>query len=317
MDMIFRDLVDYWAKLRDSSSDLVRNQAMSELDKIMCLIPDSIMQDRYQDLIQCFSCFEQQLTQLKQQVNDQLEHEEKAWFHRSSQWYQETLDLRLSQHAEFPMQLRNQRARISDEAEQMYTARIMRYSVWYHAGMIIHPGPEPFMQHMVGSDPLYLVDESYELFEPVLSNYNEMYRRRLRLYVIEESFDRTILEKIPNSQIGVCLAYHYFDFRPFEMIKQYLIEIYQKLMPGGILIMTFNDCERLSGLTLVEINYACYNRATMIKDLALRLNYTVEFFWHDNGPSSWIELRKPGTLTSLRGGQTLAKIVPNPVANSK
>jgi SAM-dependent methyltransferase len=183
--------------------------------------------------------------------------------------------------------------------------------------MIIHPGREPFMQHMVGSDPLYLVDESYELLEPTLNNYNEQYQRRLRTCVIEEAFDRDILAKIPNEQISICLVYHYFNFRPFEMIKQYLTEIYQKLKPGGTLIMTFNDCERLAGLTWVEMNYACYNRATMIQDLATRLNYTVEFFWHDDGPSSWLELRKPGTLTSLRGGQTLAKIIPKPVANSK
>ena len=81
--------------------------------------------------------------------------------------------------------------------------------------------------------------------------------------------------------------------------------------------MTFNDCERLAGLTLVEMNYACYNRATLIKNLAIRLNYTIEFFYHDNGPMSWIELRKPGELDSMRGGQTLAKIMPKPVANSK
>jgi hypothetical protein len=37
----------------------------------------------------------------------------------------------------------------------------------------------------------------------------------------------------------------------------------------------------------------------------------------DTGPSTWIELQKPGTLTSLRGGQALAKILPKPIAESK
>jgi len=315
--MTFRELVDFWAKLRDSSTDVVKHNATAELDKIMHTVADQSLQSQYTDVLDSFDKFEQQLIVLKNQTKSQIEQEEKTLLQHSSRWYQETLDQRLSQHAEFPAQIRNQRFKISEETEKLYVARIMRYGDWHYPGMIIHPGPEPFMQHMVGNDPLYIIDESHELLEPVLNNYNKVYQSRLRSYVIEETFDREILEKIPNQQFGICLAYHYFNFRPFEMIKKYLGEIYQKLQPGGVLIMTFNDCERLAGLALVEQNYACYNRASMIQDLAIRLNYIVEFFHHDNGPSSWLELRKPGKLTSLRGGQTLAKIMPNPVANSK
>ena len=315
--MTFRDLVDHWTQIRDSSSDPTRRQVMADLDRIMHTISDPRLEQLYQNLIQSFDQFEQRLDQLKIQTKDQIEQDEKEWFQRSSQWYQDTLDQRLSQTLEFANNFRNQRVKISAETETLYISRVMRYSDWHHAGMIIHPGREPFMQHMVGNDPLYIVDESHALLEPVLNDYNPAYQRRLRTCVIEEQFDQEILAKVPNGQIGVCLAYHYFNFRPFEMIKQYLIEIYQKLKPGGVLIMTFNDCERLAGLSWVEMNYACYNRASLIKDLAMRLNYTVEFFYHDQGPGSWIELRKPGTLTSLRGGQTLAKILPNPVANSK
>ena len=315
--MTFRDLVDHWTQIRDSSSDPTRHQVMVDLDRIMHPISDPQLEQLYQNLIQSFDQFELRLNQLKTQTKDQIEQDEKEWFQRSSQWYQDTLDQRLSQTLEFANNFRNQRVKISAETEKLYISRVARYSDWHHAGMIIHPGREPFMQHMVGNDPLYIVDESHALLEPVLNDYNQAYQRRLRTCVIEEQFDQEILVKVPDGQIGVCLAYHYFNFRPFEMIKQYLIEIYRKLKPGGVLIMTFNDCERLAGLSWVEMNYACYNRASLIKDLAMRLNYTVEFFYHDQGPSSWIELRKPGTLTSLRGGQTLAKILPNPVANSK
>ena len=315
--MTFRALIDHHANTRDLSSGHAQQQAVAELDKIMYLISDPELDQCYKNLIQSFELFEQQLNQVKIQTVDQLEQKEKVWLQKSSQWYQETLDLRISQTPGFINSFRNQRFKIGEDTEKLYISRVMRHSDWHHAGMIIHPGTEPFMQHMVASDPLYLVDESYELLEPVLNNYNEIYRRRLRTYVIEEAFGRDILAKLPNSQFGICLAYHYFDFRPVEMIEQYLVEIYQKLKPGGTLIMTLNDCERLAGLTLVEMNYACYNRATLIKNLAIRLNYTIEFFYHDNGPMSWIELRKPGELDSMRGGQTLAKIMPKPVANSK
>jgi predicted methyltransferase len=41
--------------------------------------------------------------------------------------------------------------------------------------------------------------------------------------------------KLPDAQFGLVFAYNYFNFRPFEMMKKYFAEIYQKLKPGGML----------------------------------------------------------------------------------
>ena len=322
--MTFLELILFWEKLRQESSDQAKLTAAADLDKIIYTASEhldqsdfELLKERYQDILTAFDNFEQQLTVIKNQTRDKIATDETAWFQRSYQWYERTLAERLSQHAEFPQQLRNQQVPLNPEAEQIFTARIMRYADWHHAAMIIHPGKEPFIQHLVANDPLYLVDESHELLQPAMNNYNENYQQRLRCYVIEESLDQKLLEKIPNGQFGLCFAYNYLNFRPVEMIKKYLSEVYEKLKPGGVFIMTFNDCERTAGVKLVDQNYACYTPAGLIQDLAQHINFEIEFFWHDNGPSSWLELRKPGTLTSLRGGQTLAKIIPKPVANSK
>jgi hypothetical protein len=322
--MTFRELVLFWEQLQTVSTVETHNNSLRDLLQVMTIaqrsmgtINTDLLQIKQHEILSAFTDFEQILDTLKEQIKTRVEEEEKAWFHRSSQWHR--AEMSLSQHPEFPNQLRNRRVQLEPDIETLFVARVMMHSNWQYPGMIIHPGENPFMQYMVGNDPLYLIDESHDLLNLVdLSEYDEMYRRRLRKYVIEESFDHEILEKIPNSQFGICLAYHFFDFRPFEMIEKYLVEIYQKLLPGGTVIMTFNDCERLAGLTLVENNYACYNRATLIKHLADRLNYTITFFYSNkDSPMSWIELKKPGTLTSLRGGQTQAKILPKTVANSK
>jgi len=322
--MTFRELVLFWEQLQQVSTVDTHNNSLQDLLKVMAVaqrsmgtINTDLLQIKQHEILSAFTDFEQILDTLKEQIKTRVEEEEKAWFHRSSQWHKS--EIGMSQHPEFPNQMRNRRFQLESDVETLFVARVMMHSNWKYPGMIIHPGENPFMQYMVGNDPLYLIDESHDLLNLVdLSEYDEMYRRRLRNYIIEESFDHEILDKIPNSQFAVCLAYHYFDFRPFEMIEKYLVEIYQKLLPGGTVIMTFNDCERLAGLTLVENNYACYNRATLIKHLAERLNYTITFFYsHQDSPMSWIELKKPGTLTSLRGGQTQAKILPKTVAKSK
>jgi hypothetical protein len=81
--------------------------------------------------------------------------------------------------------------------------------------------------------------------------------------------------------------------------------------------MTFNDCDRDKAVKLAEQRYACYTPGTMIQQFAATVGYNQIFSWNNNGPTTWLELRKPGALTSLRGGQTLAKIVHKSVAKSK
>jgi hypothetical protein len=51
--------------------------------------------------------------------------------------------------------------------------------------------------------------------------------------------------------------------------------------------------------------------------LARSIGYQLVFTWSDDGPSTWVEFQKPGTITSLRAGQALAKVLPKPVAESK
>ena len=162
---------------------------------------------------------------------------------------------------------------------------------------------------MVGFDPLNLVDQQHELLVPSFDKFPEEYKSRLRLYTVNENIDTEILDKIPNNQFGFCLAYNFFEFKPLEIVKKYMAEVYQKLKPGGTFIMTFNDCSRDKAVMLAEQRYACYTPGTLIKQLANTFGYTQTFSWDNDGPTTWLELRKPGTLSSLRGGQSLAKIM--------
>jgi hypothetical protein len=114
---------------------------------------------------------------------------------------------------------------------------------------------------------------------------------------------------LPDNQFGICVAFDFFNFKPFEIVKQYLIEIHEKLRPGGTLAMTFNDCDRAHCVALVEKNFCFYTPGTRVKATAKSIGYRQIFSWTDTGNLTWLELRKPGELESIRGGQTLAKIV--------
>jgi hypothetical protein len=125
------------------------------------------------------------------------------------------------------------------------------------------------------------------------------------------------LWQLPNNQFGLVLAWNYFNHRPFEIVRQYLTELYEKIRPGGMLLMTFNDCDRWEGVRSVEAKTGLYTPGSLIKSFTESLGFEQHFTYHDHGPWTWIELRKPGEWQSYRGGQALAQILPKPIAKSK
>jgi len=311
--MKLSDLINYQMELNAMSAVPIGQQADINLEKITYLVAHqsiqlaehaNALQLKHRDIQQTFNAFEINLNQLKAELKQLIETTEKPWFAESYRLYEQEM---INETTEYIL---NRRPEITPETEQFYRTRIVRYNSWQHPAMIIRPGRETYINELVASDPLYLVDESHDLLLPALSQFNEQYQQRLRTYAIDERSGEEILGKLPNGQFGLVFAYNFFNFRPFEVIKTYLTEIYQKLRPGGTLVMTFNDCDRDKGVMLVEKHFCCYTPGYLVRELAQSLGYQVAFSWTDQGPSTWLELQKPGNFVSLRGGQALAKIIP-------
>ena len=311
--MKFSELVNLRNHLNAMSSQPSQAATALELEKIAHLVdtqPELLGQlgqgllVKQMAIQQSFDEFEQCLDQLKTLIKEKTEIAEKPWFQDSYTLYES-----LPFVVETPEYIFNRRPTVTKEVENLYRSRIMKYADWHYSAMIIRPAAESFIRDMVAYDPLYLIDEKHELLTPALSMFNEIYQRRLRTYVVNERADEKILNKLPDGQFGMCLVYNYFNYRPFEVLKRYLIDIYQKLRPGGVLIMTFNDCDRPSAVRLVENKFCSYTPGYLVRELAQSLGYKIEFSWHDDDPSTWIEFKKPGVLSSLKGGQSLAKIV--------
>jgi hypothetical protein len=177
--------------------------------------------------------------------------------------------------------------------------------------MILRPGRENFIEDMVPLDPLYLVDHHEELFEPSVANFTPEYQRRLRQYVISDRTHEAYFTKLPQGQFGLIFAYNFFNFKPIEIIRQYLTELFGVMRQGGTLIMTYNNCDRAQGVGLVERGFMCYTPKKLIVSHAESVGFECDFDHDGAGDVSWLEFRKPGEITTLRGGQTLAKIVAN------
>jgi SAM-dependent methyltransferase len=114
---------------------------------------------------------------------------------------------------------------------------------------------------------------------------------------------------LPQNQFGLIFAYNYFNYRPIEVIRRYFKEIFLLLRPGGTLLMTYNNCDRAQGVGLVEHSFMCYTPLSHLCRSAEDIGFEFTFNHNGQGDLSWAEFHKPGDITSLRGGQTLAKIV--------
>jgi len=318
--MRLSELVNYKNLLDTMSAVSTARQADLDLEKITHVVSTAdiqleqfgtVLTQRQTEVVVALDQFESDLMSLKQHLSELITTTEKPWFSESYRLYEHEM---LHETAEYIL---NRRAEISADTEQFYRTRLTRYNGWQHAAMIIRPGHEPFIHELLAADPLYLVDESHDLLEPAVQQFNPQYQQRLRPYTIQERSGEPILQALPKGQFGLIFAYNFFNFKPFEVLRQYLIEIYQKLRPGGVLAMTFNDCDRAKAVMLVEQHYCCYTPGYLVRELAQSLGYEISFSWTDQGPSTWLELRRPGQVSTLRGGQALAKILPKPIAESK
>jgi hypothetical protein len=320
------DLVNYYNQLCNLTSNEVRRSTAKELQAIADLSQDLQLETIRTDVLNLFDQFENEFTLVKSRVYDKIRKEEQIYLQNSYKAYEEyrshryewlktphpsdsveVQETNLRMHVE---NILNNKLPVLDESQELIMNRITRVSGWQNTTMILRPGTEQWIHNMVNNDPMYLVDENYDLLTPAMSQFNEIYQNRLRPYVIREDQEQDILWQLPNTQFGLVLAWNYFNHRPFEIVRRYLIELYKKMRPGGMLLMTYNDCDRWQGVKAVEAQAGLYTPGSLIQGFAESIGFEQHFIYHDGGPWTWIEFRKPGEWQSLRGGQTLAKIVP-------
>ena len=244
-----------------------------------------------------------EIEMLKQNLKSEIIQREQEYLDNSLYLYRE----------EFvhnsPDVILNRRMRIDDDDDLMLRTRLKNLTDWRLPGMILRPGLETYIEDMVPLDPLYVVDHDSELMRPAISKFTPEYQRRLREYVIDDWADGPILGQLPVNQFGTIFAYHYFNHKPMPVICKFLTEFYDKLRPGGSVLMTYNNCDLAHGVIRAEHTWMLYTPQRLIEQHATELGFELIMAYDGKGDVSWIEFRKPGDIASLRGGQTLAKVL--------
>lgn len=310
--MKISDLAHYRELLQSLRPLAVRRAIHAEMDDVLETVhryPNQLpvhardLESARNQALAAADAFDQSLDDMLAALLEQIEALEPQYLAQSYQWYEHAL---ANDTVEYML---DRRFPISDDRRDYIKSRVMAHCDYHYAGMIIRPGLENWIEHMVACDPLYVIDTDHEMFVPTKAKFNEQYQNRLRYYAIRESHSEPMLDNLPNEQFGFCLAYNFFHYKPFEIMRAYLREIYSKLRPGGLLAMTYNDCDRKGAVELAERSFTCYTPGRLILAICESVGFVIEQNYRLDAAVNWMELRKPGNLVSLRGGQTLAKII--------
>lgn len=310
--MKISELAHYRELLESLRPASIRRTIYTEMDNVIETVernPSQLpsylqqLQTARNQALQATHDFDQGLDRMLEDLLERIKALEPQYLAQSYQWYERAMERDTVDY------VLNRRFSIADDRRDYIKSRVMAHSDYHYAGMIIRPGLEDWIEHMVACDPLYVIDTNHDMFVPTKEKFNELYQSRLRYYAIREGSDQSMMDQLPNNQFGFCLAYNFFHYKPFEIMRAYLREIYDKLRPGGVLAMTYNDCDRKGAVELAERSFTCYTPGRMILAICESVGFVIEQNYRLDAAVNWVELRKPGHLVSLRGGQTLAKII--------
>lgn len=314
------ELLSYLEKLEKDELDPEISAAMNQLRSIVFTVlnhPTQIegySEELNRDMIEITNStnkFTATLTGLKDHLRAKIQAQHPELYQQSQQLYEGEMIYESTDY------ILNRRLKGDDESIESIISCIKRYSDWRLPGLCLRPGLETFIEHMVPLYPMYVADANMDLLNPSISKFTPEYQRRLCVYLINDYKNREPLHQLPSEQFGLIFAYNFLNYKPLNIIERYIKGFAEKLRPGGHAIFTYNDCDIAQGVGLAEKCFMCFTPGHKIEELVLKYGLDIVTKERGHFDLSWMDIVKPGKIYSIRGGQTMAKIMSDDLANSK
>ena len=292
------------AQLSSLQTDLATNDF--DIDNIK-----SEIQSKHLEILKILEDMDDNLNTFKQGLQQTVEELAIPYYAISELVYRQHMEMHPEDRR---LKIRESNLLHNDKTKQVLFDTIDTYISSQYAALQISPGYGDVTEHILAGTPLYIVDDD----EAVLTHFqgeffNETMRRRTNFYVVDDN-DADPLSALPQAQIGFCVIVDYFNFKTVEIIEKYLSSVYKVLRPGGHVVFTFNNCDYPKAIDKVDEMYYCYTTESEMQDVCKKLGYEIiklvarDYDELENG-ISWLEIKKPGELSTIRAGQGLAQIM--------
>jgi len=196
----------------------------------------------------------------------------------------------------------------SDEVVNVVSANIHHSSDFHFPALQLGctPHSKRFTGELVANDPLYLYDADADQVEDIALQFNKIYYQRLRRY--------TDLDKLPYNQLGFIFSWMFFNYKKYSELQDYLKKIILFLRPGGRFLFSYNNCDLVDNCVLAEESSMSYTSKRQLIEYCKSLGYEIVYEYDLPNIDShvkwinWIEIRKPGTLTTVKLKQVMGAI---------
>ena len=249
------------------------------------------------------------LNTFKEEINKHVKQIENPYYEKSKEIYKKRT---LMSPMDKLSQLKNKDLLFHEDTTKLLINAITIKISNQYACCQLAPGYGNITKHLVHGTPLYIVEEDKEASVVNTDFFNQIMTNRIAWYEMNDA-DEEILAVLPQEQIGCFVVIDYFNFKSEDIIEKYLKSIYNCLRPGGTVIFTFNNCDYPNAIDKVDEMYYCYTTGTQMKKICSSIGFEIQkltaigYDELDNG-ISWLEIKKPGELSTIRSAQGLAEI---------
>ena len=195
---------------------------------------------------------------------------------------------------------------ISKEFIDVLTTAIFNVSDWKFSACIIDPVDSTFVKQMVASEPLYIVSTNPVNFKRSVKKFNKFYQKqRLRKY--------NRIKDLPR-HLGFTVCINQFEYMPLDEQGDVLQQVYKHTLPGGQMLVTYNDCDQRASLehTLEGLRFYSTKELTLGKAFSIGWN-VVKTENANNGVWNYAILQKPGELHSIKTSAPIVENIKGPV----
>jgi len=193
---------------------------------------------------------------------------------------------------------------LPDQIEQLLISRIQLHSSWKYPALEIGCRDGEWTKHLVASDPLYVADVFHEFLDNTVNQFVPSYRGRVRKYLIEDFR----INGLPDNQFGFIFSYNFFNYLSLDSIKQYLIQAKSWLRDGGTMLFTYNNADMPAGAGYAETYFMSYVPKSLLVAMCEGLGFTITNTHEFDPAIAWIEIKKPGTLKTVKASQALGEV---------
>lgn len=200
--------------------------------------------------------------------------------------------------------LTRRKVEVSPETEDIIIQKLRNYTDWKYPSLEIGCLDGHWTKYMTAADPLYIMDRYQELMDLTSDQFADQYRKRLRKY-LSNNFD---FSKLPQEQFGFVFCGGRLNFVNVSTVARVLQGVKKLLRDGGVFMFSYNDGDTANGANLAEKHTRSFVQKSSLISLCENIGFEIIETGYADPNFSWVEIKKPGTLTTIKAHQVLGKI---------